>query len=402
MADTEVTALVSGAQERTMLWGPYWSDISTAVIVYFDDGEDLTFARTTNKGASHTLTEVEVGDCKILACWYDKETPGDTGTLVHMVWIDRGGTDAVNYRTIDVATGVLGTAREIDATITAAANAEENKVGITKTVGGNLIAAFSTQTEIGCSRSVDSGENWTSRADVYETTTEEDVLFLYPANTTNNQDAVAIFQDRSADTLSIKMYDDTANDWTETAIGSYVDVANHVHFDAAVLHSNKHIMLAAHSEKDSAGDDLLTWDLTVDDIDTPTVTARTNIFTNQAEATFVGVVINQQIDRIYVAYQKGGTAFGLTDVVFHTSDDDMVTWGGENGYSETTDDNRGLAGGRTISSAGGRIQWVFQNDDLAKLYVNEVNDIEIVSFVPYPNPRYALTGGIQPQGGGIS
>ena len=39
--------------------------------------------------------------------------------------------------------------------------------------------------------------------------------------------------------------------------------------DAAVRLSDKHILLAAHSSMDNAGDDLLTWDITVASIAIP-------------------------------------------------------------------------------------------------------------------------------------
>ena len=98
MADTVVDA---SAYTQLMYkpgpWGPYWSDESTAIIVYLDPNQDVVFARTTDKGANWTSpTKIhESTSAEASACWYDKETPGDAGTLIHIVWMDDAATDII-------------------------------------------------------------------------------------------------------------------------------------------------------------------------------------------------------------------------------------------------------------------------------------------------------------------
>lgn len=385
-ADTSVETEIDGALDERGLWGPYWSNTQKGVIVFTDNGVDISFARTTDGGASWGTTEIEGGSTRHFACWYDKETPSDAGTLVHLTWLDSAGgagsSDAF-YITIDVDDGSQGTKRTIDAGLTIASGGDDNRITITKAVGGNLLMALSTQTEIECYRSVDAGENWTDRVDIFETGTENDFARLFPTDTSDNQDAACIFWDRDASELSAKIYDDSANTLGETSIaGSMTPDAAHYNYDGAVRHSDSHLLVAAHSNDDDAGDDLLTWDLTVDTVGAGnvTVTAKANIFTNQNEAAQVAMIINQQNDDVYVAYLKGGTWTGLVDVVFHLSDDDLATWETESAYSEAAaDDNRILHGGRTIGDDGGRIQFAWNNDDFTELFVNLVNDIEIAA-----------------------
>ena len=58
------------------------------------------------------------------------------------------------------------------------------------------------------------------------------------------------------------MYDDSADTWTETEVGSgLTDELNHPAFDAAVRHSDGGILLAVHSNEDSVGDDFLTFEV---------------------------------------------------------------------------------------------------------------------------------------------
>ena len=380
MADTLIFGTLDTVSAiRAVPLGPYWSDESTAVVIFGDGALDISFARTTDKGATWAITEILTGSTVQIACWYDKETPGNTGTLLHIVWVDAISGQNIYYQTLDVATGNLGTRRIIDDTISVGGN-NEHRIAITQAVNGNLIVAFTTNTDVECYRSTDSGVNWTSRADVYETATEHDWCLLFPADV-DAGDVAAIFWDKSANTISLKMYDDSANSWTEINIDTdSVASPDHMHMDGSLRLSDKHILLAAHSSFDNTTDDLRTYDLTVDSIASPTVTDKTNVFTNQVESGQVSVFINQQNNNVYVAYIKGGTWQSTTDVVFHKSTDGMAVWGTEQVYSEATaDDIRTVSAGRTVGNDGGRYQPAFYNDDLRDLFVNEVNDVEVAA-----------------------
>lgn len=366
-------------------WGPYWSDESIAVIIFSDDGEDLSFVRTTDKGATWATTQVEVGSVEEIAAWWDKETPGDTGTLVHVAWKDNVAQDWY-YITIDVSDASQGTKRTVDATVDSFLGFS-NHSSISKAVNGNLMIVFSTGTEIECYRSDDDGVTWDTRADVYETANEEDWVLLFPADV-DAGDFAAVFWDRSADEITIKMYDESANTWTEfgtpvIATANAVDSIAYRNMDGAVRHSDNHVLFAVHSNHDDAGDDLLTFDLTVDSITVPSITAKANIFTNQGESAQVAMFINQQNDDIYVAYLKGGTWEAAVDVVFHISTDGMASWGTEQAYSGTTGthDFTLVHAGRSMGNAGGRYQPGFYEDHEIDIWINEVNDIEFAAVV---------------------
>jgi len=393
MADTTVNAAVHVSLHRTTNAGigPYWSDISIGVIINIDPNDDMVFQRTTDKGVGWAETLIQTGTTRNYAVYYDKETPKDIGTLIHNIWLDEVDGNAY-YRTVDVADASLGTLRTIDSSVTVDATENRNKCAITKTRSGNLIGAFSTQTEIECYRSTDSGANWTAIADVYEAGNQEDWVMLFPADTGDDDDACAIFWDRSADEISLKMWDNSVGTWTETSIsGTMLDSgASLMHMDGSTRHSNGHVYLVAWNIRDDPGADLKTWDLTVDSIASPTITARADVQTNRAESNDCGMWINQQNNEVRVIYNKGGTALALTDCVYHISTDGMVSWGTEQAYSEAAaDDIREISAGRTTGpSSGGRFQIAFQNDDLNDIFVNLVNDTEIVpaaSLLP-PHP----------------
>lgn len=385
MADTLVeTSIVGDLDTYDALWGPYWIDASKGLIVFLDAENDLSFARTIDKGANWATTEVEAGTAFSVAVWFDQETPGDAGTLVNVAWTDFSA-GALYYITIDISDGSEGTKRTIDGSITVDGTPAFNRLSITKTVSGNLIVAFSTQTEIACHRSTD-GFNTSNDVvgDVFETTTEEDWVLLFPANTGDNDDACAIFWDRSVNDITIKMYDESdSGSWTEfaTAIdASATEDPIHRNIDGAVRHSDNHVLLAYHNNDDNATDDIETFDLTVASISTPVITAKADVVTNQAESAQVSVFINQQNDYVYVAYLKGGTWQAEVDVVYHYSTDGMANWESESAYSEDTiEDRRIVSAGRTVGDSGGRFQPSFYDHDDNDIFINQTLDVEIAA-----------------------
>lgn len=384
MADTLVFGLPNpNLDERQGLWGPYWTSPLIGVVVYFSFEGSVSephASRTTDGGANwSSLGDIGTGNARDLACWFDQETPGDSGTLVHVVWMDANSSRVV-YNTVDVSDGSIGTEVEIDTGVTVTTTPWDQRCGITKTVSGNLIVAFSTQAEVECYRSDDNGATWDDIADVFESATEEDWILLFPAATGDDDDACCLYWDRSEDAISVKMLDNSANSWTEKAgWSSQVDDLIHINMDGAVRHSDGHIIVVNHNNDDDAGDDLEAHEITPDSISSPTVSALTSVATNIAESAQCAVIINQQNDDLYVAYLLGGTWLSSVTPTFTKSDDGGSTWDSPTTYGESADDHRLIHGGHTVGNDGGRIQWAFYDDDDHDVYVNLTNDIEIAA-----------------------
>lgn len=388
MADTSVDTDVNVNLDLSGgCFGPYWANTLDGVIVFRDPDADPTTSRTTDGGATWgAQVDLEASTVKQMAAFFDKEVPGDDGNLVHIVWLDDANNN-FQYRTIDADTGTLGTLRTIEGTVVGiVAGADSHRLGICKTVGGNLLAFYETPSEINTYRSVDAGINWTSRADVNETAGQVDWCLLYPAATADDNDACALFWDVSANEISVKMYDDSADTWTETSIlSSMVADVQNIAMDAAIRQSDGMLFGGAHSDEDTTGDDLLTFTVSPNSIASPTIdTGTAAVFTNQAESSQVAMFINQQNNDVYVAYLKGGTWNATVDCVYHKSTDAMTSWGTEQAYSEASaDDLRFVHGGRSVGAKGGFYQPSFYNDDLGEIFVNLVNDIPIAAAPVY-------------------
>lgn len=384
-ADTAVeTATLSVTDLDNSMWGPYWSDKDTGVIIFVNSSTDLTFRRTTDAGVTWSAQNViEAGTVEHVACVPSNQRSGGTAGTVHCAWLE--STTNLKYVPIDISAGTAGTIRTASSSLTVGTSGNLLRVSITETANGNLLIAGSTQANTFAYRSTDSGANWTSVTSPMESATEEDFLLLFPANTADGADATAIFQDRSENLLSVKMYDDSANTWTETAMSNttgdpIVESATYYNIDGTVRHSDGKLLICAHQNDVASLDDIYTWEITADSIASPTVTNKADVLTNTVESSQCAIIINQQNNDVYVGYLIGGTWAASVDARYKLSTDDMATWGSETAYSEAAaDDLKLIQGPRSIGNEGGRMMFTFFNDDLNDIFVNLTNDIEIAA-----------------------
>lgn len=382
MADTTLETTAYGTlYALETLWGPYWYDEDNSYVIYIDATVDLNYAQTSNNWVTSTKYAIS-GASTVMraACWYDRETPGDSGSLLHIVWLDLADS-ALYYQPLDLSNNTLGTKQTVASGLTVDGTTYENRISVTKTRSGNLIVAFNTNTETGVYRSTDGGLNWSSRADLFESGALDRIM-LFPANTGDDDDAAAIFHDASASQYSIKMYDESANTWAETVVGSnFIFQQSYRNHDGAIRHSDGHLLFAAWNNLDDLSADIETFDITLDSISSPSVTAKSNPVNNNAESGQVAIFINQQNDDVYVGYLDGGTWGGSVSVKYTKSTDGMDTWLAGGQMNDSADDDiRDLHAGRSVDSAGGAFQIAWFHDDFNSVVTNRTNRI-IISAV---------------------
>ena len=279
-----------------------------------------------------------------IGIWYDKWTSGGTGTRIHVAHVGLVTND-VHYNYLDTADDSMGSdvVAQVGTSATGAA-----QVSICKTRGGNLLLAANIDTgaEIFCVRSVDNGANWTSRNTPLEAA--NDIFILLPANLADNQDAWCIFQDISADEVSLKTYDDSANSWAETSIsGSIVEAGPataNPQLAAVIRHSDGHALVAAWNGRDVGTADLKTWDIT----DSGTITAKTDVVSNTDDCNLIHLYIDQSTNDVYAVYvgkSDGSEVIGTSAGFYYKrSTDGMATWGSEQTHVSTLSSYTGMAG----------------------------------------------------------
>jgi hypothetical protein len=272
------------------------------------------------------------------AVWYDKWTPGDTGTKIH-IWTFDTTADDVIWKTLDTASDTLSAEVVVFAGASSGASGSTCISG-TKAIGGNLYVAFDIDggTETGFYRSVDAGTSWAARTDMNEATS--DYYYLAPGYAADTQDILCIFWDRSASEISRKIYDDSANTWAETSIAaSMTALASSTaasNFSIAVDDANNKILLAAWSATDTANADLRFWA-----IDETTISEKTNVVLNSTDDQgMCAVALATDTTTIYVFYggKSDGSETFPTAINFYykTSTDGGTNWGSETRLSTIT------------------------------------------------------------------
>jgi hypothetical protein len=370
-------------------------------------GADLYYSKFSG-GSWATAVPINTNFVRQFDIWYDQWTPGDTGKVIHIAYNDSTPDDTL-YRGLDTSDDSLSTETTINDGTSYDTNGTDyaaGSVSIVKSIGGNLYSWAEGDAGIdagdrGFFRSVDGGANWTSRNfDAYES--NSDFALLMPGNETDTDDIYALYYDNSAGELSVKHYDNSANTWpTETSITTAVQIGPPTDlfpYDAAIRHSDKHIIVVVPSEEDSATGDLLTFEIT----NIGTNGALTTIFSNVDDWYIPSVFINQQNSDIYVAYagQDDGAQDWRTTVDVHyvLSTDSGTSWGSETTYSEdVADDIRQISTGHSVNNAGGDFSPVFFNDDLKDIFENQNNSVAISTAV-----CILIQGNINITGGNIN
>ncbi len=400
MADTTVDAFAAVTLHvKNVRAGPIWIDTDTAYVFYIDQNNVPAYSKTTDGGANwDSPTTLGIFTTSKMSVWCDGWTPGDSGTIIHIAWSDNAQHD-IKYRTLDTDDDSLGTER----TVFSGASFENGNwsaemIDITKARGGNLYIGFwgDNDGEFGFYRSTDAGVNWTSRAQLANGNTPDHIL-LMPGDEADNQDIWCVywqgFSGFPFSTLYLRIYDNSGDSWSSTAIASAMNApVNYFQMSAAPRHSDNHVILAARNLLNTSTADLKVWDIG----GSGSITAKTDIITDQAETAGVAVFIDQQTDDIYVAYMKGGTWESTVDVFYKKSTDGGGTWGSEQTYSEAAaDDIRAVWAGISVGDAGGKFQPVFFNDDLNDLFVNVNNDVDIAGPA-IPNRIYQVGQVVSP------
>src|SRR4030067_445772 len=282
MADVSIDSAVGNS--------PYVSLVFVSPTVgycFYSDSDGLfKYSKTSDSGQSWGagVTISTTGAILAYGIWFDKWTPGDSGTLIHTCYFG-STTDDLFWRTLDTS----GSA--------------------------NLSTTFIEATLDKCK--------------------------LYPAsNTGDNNDCWAIYEDVSASALTLKMWDSSAGSATGSAtIQAFTSnttlPTGYYGWDASVRQSDGHLILASVSARDTVTSDHQVYDIN----GTGSITGLTAITTDIDDHYFPSVYIDQLTNDIYVAYngkRDGSEVMDTTTKVYYTkSTDDGASWSaGDTAYME--------------------------------------------------------------------
>jgi len=386
MADVTIeTGALPSLYNKAVRAGPFWTSPTDGYVVYADQvGSDLVYRKTADGGATWgAKTLMKSGGIIAYDCWADWQTAGDAGTKIHIAYMD-SVTDDIRYIYLDTNTDSVGGDDQIEACAGTGAfygftGFPSFLISITKTRGGNLAVALryrdDSPTFFYSFYTSPDATTWTSEASPWEA--DRDLILLVPGNEADNQDIWAVFWDVGANEISLKTYDDSGNSWSEQSIaGSMTDSLNFLQMDGVIRLSDGHLILAAWNLYDNAAADLMTWDIN----GAASITAKTNVITDEAETFLASVFINQDNDDVYVAYVSGTAALSLVKVFYKKSVDGGANWGGETAMqADAEDDERWISCGAMKKAWGGKFQPYWYNEDLYDLFTNTDNGISIAA-----------------------
>jgi len=309
---------------------------ASAVYAFYISGADngLYWVKSTDNEItwSDPVIVSLTGANQGFAIWYDKWTPGNTGTIIMIVYFE-SSSDDVFSKTLDTNGDTLGSEITVFAG-TSTSTVANTCIAVTRMIGGNYLCMFDIDggTEVGTYRSTDAGATWGARSNTGGTE-GADYFLLAPGFGADTQDAICIFWDRSADELSRKLYDDSGDSWSESSIAtSMVDIASSTaspHFSITVHDTLNKICLAAWNNRDTALQDLRFWT-----IDESAITEGTNVVANGTDdQTLCALALDSATDDLYCFYggkSDGSETVGTSiNIYYKISTDDGATWGSE-------------------------------------------------------------------------
>lgn len=355
---------------------------------YMDNTNDFVFRKSPDGGVTwNASVEILAGSNipAFFAVWKEKWTDGLTDPIIHLLFAIRGD-DTLRYRQLDTSDDSLGTL------ITIASGADQTwsngapypvAATICKMRGGVILAAYrALNKSMNMYRSTDNGDTWSHiTSDLYEGfsgTGTIDWAYILPGNAADSNDGYAWYWDNNTQELTFKLWDNSAGTWGSESAA----------FATSMLLLNKEIGgFACASVRHSDGEFLL---VVTDDIahlvrffhsDGVTVTEGGNVKVADAagwEGSGVGLQIVQSTNRLRVCYADVIVLDTAMRIFFKESDDDGVTWGAEQAYSETDINGIGVnAVDISIDADGG--WWIPRMVSTAddNSYVNTNNAVQI-------------------------
>ena len=389
--DNDVLNLYWGVHDG----GIYWTSNETGYAIYLDnDGayDVPSYRKTTNGGVTwssttHIFGLIGSGTRLCLASWSDWQTPNDLGTLIYIVTHSYSGSLPLEFGYLDTYDDTTEdgiTIETLAGTTNTIPDWRTSDVSIAKTVGGKLAVAYRAYlNNYGFETSIDGGNTWITKLSPWEAA--YDLIKLYPANLSDQNDLWAVFWDTSENELSLKTYDDSTNSWDEDLISeNMTEHAGNLYqqWDGDIRDTDGHLIFAAWDEYNTVNSTLKVWDIANGD----NITSLTDIV--EGSGMFqTDVFIDDTSNRIYISYFKG-TPESSVAAYYQYSDDWGISWSGEISYTSTADDHRLLFTAGMNPALGGRYMPVWYNDDLHDLATNQLNSINIPSNT-YSNPAIA-------------
>lgn len=317
-----------------------------------DAGNFCVYKKTTNGGVSWgtPITIDAQTDCVMVSVWYDRWTPGDTGTYIHIATLDTS-VDDIFYNRLDTNgdTLLMGSS-PIDVSTNSGNSAATivegaNTVAITKGTDGTVYATVADSTDsyiVECSASCNLAASWTETG-TNPLDVANDYSLLVPLASGNImlinrsvglEDIRTKIWNNSSWSASWTVIDANATDNITYDVGMAATVSSSTPGNVYLAYIANHATLGTDDQVRGAKYNGSSWTTTTD-----ILTSTTRGLTN------VAIGLDAANDDVYVVYTGRTTAAtaNTANVYWKTATSSMMNWGAEAGpVNSTADDMFGL------------------------------------------------------------
>ena len=310
-------------------------------MVYIDELSDVSMRKSLDGGLtwSQSTLVATAGTTTRLAVWYDRWSNLDSDFICFA--FDDSGNDDIMFRTINTASSDALSTQVALVSLTSVI-AGSGHISITRAVSGNVYVKdvvdagaegdFYRLTNANFPNGV-----WDNRAVDEVIATLDQMILLPDFNAADTDDIMAVFWDASANEVSDKRYDNSADTWSETSIATSMTELStataFASFAAAVWPDVGHVWMVAWSATDAANADLRIWDVSV-----VGAVEATNVVLNSTDdqglcAILLAPPTGSADYDMYVFYggiSSGGETWNTAmHIYYKVSTDFGTTWGPE-------------------------------------------------------------------------
>lgn len=359
-----------------------FTSATTGYIFALAANENPFYRKTTDGGQTWGARVLlnTVTDCDGLIVWYDKWTPGDTGTKIHIIY-NSDGQNRLYYMSLDTASSDAVTPEVAITSNTSVDVHYLSGYSITKSNTGVLYAALANYYNgnfpamAKCSSNCHVAANWSSASNypsgLVSTGAYNSDFKLAPLSSGK---VLALYHDDAANKITYAVYTPGSNTWNAAAtLDSSVvnnDFWKHA-WGLTVNSTTSEVYFCYNNDTHSLTGAINTVVFSSAGVPGTISAVPDSLATYQYQCDLAYDSANDQVVLLRnVTYNAGGN---INQILIQKSDDAMASWGAEEKLSLVNRDYR-FAGLNFRSNESGKIYAYYADDGNNDLYGNQVVD----------------------------
>lgn len=317
--------------------GVVFTNADVGYVFYVDANGDFVYRKTIDGGLQFGSPVVVFTDAieavHGYAVWYDRWTPGRTGTEIHITWMV---TDkSIRYRSLDTNGDALGTESNV-ATGLGVVSSTSLFPSITISTIGNIFVSGGTA-GVSANRDIwkseDGGSTFSATTPAFISGASDEIQLI--ATSESDGDICAVQLNSNIKDLESIIYDETTNAWQTPVVidGDFVNNIGKHRFGwgGALDELSGDIYVVGSNDPNSASNDIRAYRFS-----SGVWSTLTDVFTNVGAENSISHPFVDRCGNVFAIYTRG--AAGAELGFFKKSTDKGVTWSDEVLFGVSPDD----------------------------------------------------------------